>query len=40
MESLKQQLTQEGKEILEVIEEIKEKLEEARKNLTKLQMMH
>ena len=31
MESLKQQLTQEGKEILEVIEEIKQKLEDARK---------
>ncbi len=31
MESLKQHLTQEGEEILEVIEEIKQKLEEARK---------
>ena len=32
MESLKQHLTQEGEEILEVIEEIKQKLEEARKH--------
>lgn len=31
MESLQQHLTQEGKEILEVIEDIKQKLEEARK---------
>lgn len=30
MESLKQHLTQEGKEILEVIEEIQKKLQEAR----------
>ena len=32
MESLKQHLTKEGEEILEVIEEIKQKLEEARKH--------
>lgn len=31
MESLKQHLTEEGKEILEIIEDIKQKLEEARK---------